>query len=382
MRRAVSDAVLLFFVVVLLGCAAPPTGAPPTAGAAPTTAGSATAAWQRVVDAARREGTVSVTSFPGVGVRDALVDGFQRKYPDIHVDYSGIEIAQIPPKLSLEQSAGQYLTDAVIAGSTTAIASLIPADLLAPVPPYLVGPSTADPTKWHGGRLDYADDAEQYSLVFSAYVKPPFVINTSQARLEDFTTHRELLNPRWAGQIAMRNPTLAGGGQSQVQFWYGTPGLGPDFVRQLITQQGVVFSNDDQQLIDWVARGQYPIGIGISDPLVAEAVSKGLPIRQVPGPQMQEGTYLTAGPGSVLIPHNVPHPNALKVYVDYLLSAEGQAEWVKLVGFPTLRVDVPVDPAFEILVPKAGAAFPATYKEPYVKQRGEVLQFVQSIVPR
>ena len=126
----------------------------------------------------------------------------------------------------------------------------------------------------------------------------------------------------------------------------------------------------------------HAIGIGISDPFVAEGISKGLPLRQVPGPQMREGTYFTAGPGSIMVPRNVPHPNALRVYLDYLLSTEGQAEWVKLVGFPTMRTDVPVDPAFEILVPKPGASYPATYKEQYVKSRGEVIQFVQSVIGR
>jgi ABC-type Fe3+ transport system substrate-binding protein len=134
--------------------------------------------------------------------------------------------------------------------------------------------------------------------------------------------------------------------------------------------------------VDGVARGQFSIGIGASDTFVAESVEKGLPIRQVPGAQMQEGTYFTAGPGSVMIPRNPPHPNALRVYLDYLLSQEGQTAWAKLVGFPSRRTDVPVDPPTEILVPKPGATHPATYKERFVNLRGEVLPFLQTVIPR
>ena len=36
-----------------------------------------------------------------------------------------------------------------------------------------------------------------------------------------------------------------------------------------------------------------------------------------------------------------PHPNAAKLYLDFLLSSEGQAIYVKLMGWSSARSDVP-----------------------------------------
>jgi iron(III) transport system substrate-binding protein len=36
-----------------------------------------------------------------------------------------------------------------------------------------------------------------------------------------------------------------------------------------------------------------------------------------------------------------PHPNAAKLYMDFLLSPEGQAIYVKLMGWRSARSDVP-----------------------------------------
>src|SRR5918993_319182 len=58
---------------------------------------------------------------------------------------------------------------------------------------------------------------------------------------------------------------------------------------------------------------------------------------------LQEGALTTAGNGALSIPKNPPHLNALKVYLDYLLSKEGQTEWSKAIGFASLRQDVPRD---------------------------------------
>jgi iron(III) transport system substrate-binding protein len=371
---------LVPLVVLLLTACAPAAPPAPSAASAPSAPAQATAEWQQAVEAARREGTISILTFEGTEVRDALVEGFQRKYPSIHLDYSGVEIAQIPPKMIMEQSVGQFRTDLVIAGTTTAITTMMPANVLTPVPPYLVGPNSSDPSKWQGGKLDYADDAGEYNLVFSGYVKPHFVISNDVA-LDEFKSLRDLLNPKWKGRIVMRNPAIPGGSQGSVVFWYDTPSLGQDFIRQLF-QQEIVLSNNDTQILDWVARGQYAIGIGPSDPLANETIAKGLPLRQVPGHQMQEGTYMTAGPGSVMIPRNPPHPNALKVYLDHLLSAEGQEAWTKAIGLPSLRTDVPVDPAWAFMVPKPGVSYPATYKQRYVELRAEVLPFLQTVLPR
>jgi hypothetical protein len=89
MIRRISTAIVLL-ALTAVSCA-PPRGAAPSAPATEAAPASGySAEWQQVLAAARSEGTISIMAFPGVGVGDALVDGFQRKYPEIRVDYSGV----------------------------------------------------------------------------------------------------------------------------------------------------------------------------------------------------------------------------------------------------------------------------------------------------
>src|SRR5262249_54128512 len=183
--RLVAGLALAIVWAAACGPSAPPapsgsgTGQAAPGGAAPggATAAQAATAWDAIVAAARQEGRLNVMGPQGNETRDALTLGFQQKYPDVQVDYQSLAGSPLAAKLLSEQAAGQALTDLIVVGTTTIVESLLPADALAPLPPYLTGPNDSDPSLWRGGKLDFADAAGQYSLVFSDYVKPPFVYN-------------------------------------------------------------------------------------------------------------------------------------------------------------------------------------------------------------
>jgi hypothetical protein len=67
-----------------------------------------------------------------------------RKYPEIEVDFSGMRAAEVAPKLLAELNAKQHLTDSAVAGTTTALVSLVPANAVVPLQPYLTGPEASD----------------------------------------------------------------------------------------------------------------------------------------------------------------------------------------------------------------------------------------------
>jgi iron(III) transport system substrate-binding protein len=354
---------------------AAPGGAPGGATAAQVAPG-----WDAIVAAARQEGRLNIMGPQGNETRDALTLGFQQKYPDVQVDYQGLAGSPLTAKLLGEQSAGQALTDLILVGTTTVIESLLPADALAPLPPYLTGPNDSDPGVWRGGKLDFADAAGQYSLVFSDYVKPPFIYNPSQVSPTDFSSYRDLLDPKWKGRIVMRDPRLPGGGVATMTFMYTTDALGRDYLRQLFAQD-LVISNDDRQIIDWVARGQYPIALGVSDTLANEFIDRGLAVRHMDPSRMREGAYLTAGNAVVAVARNAPHPNAVAVYLDYLLSRDGQLAWSKAAGFASQRRDVPTDHVAALLVPREGVIYQENHAERYVRLRTEILEFLRTALP-
>ena len=83
-----------------------------------------------------------------------------------------------------------------------------------------------------------------------------------------------------------------------------------------------------------------------------------------------------------MVPRNAPHSNAAKIYLDYLLSRDGQLAWSKATGLTSRRSDVPNDHIPEVFVPKPGVNYLADYKEPFVVLRDEVVTFVNSALSR
>jgi ABC-type Fe3+ transport system substrate-binding protein len=49
---------------------------------------------------------------------------------------------------------------------------------------------------------------------------------------------------------------------------------------------------------------------------------------------------MTAGWGTVVVLNRAPHPNAAKVYLNWLLSRKGQMAWQKFAGAASLRTDI------------------------------------------
>jgi ABC-type Fe3+ transport system substrate-binding protein len=343
-----------------------------------------TSQWDNTVSAAKGEGKVAIIGPAGTDVRDAFTEGFQKKYPGIQVDFNGMAGAQVAPKLLNELSAGVYRTDLVIAGTITAIESLIPANAVVPIQPYLVGPESKDLSKWRGNKFDFSDNAEKYNLVFGNRLQVAFVYNRELVPSGKIKSWKDFLHPQWKGKLAMLNPARAGASQGWATFWYikESQGFGKNFIRQLFSTQDIVLSNDERQLLDFVARGRYPIAIGPSGTQAFEMKNKGLPIELFGSAALQEGGVISASSGTVMVPRNAPRPNALKVYLDYLLSREGQLAWSKATGLTSRRLDVVSDHIPEVLVPKEGVKYLADYKEPFVALRDEVIAFFDTIVSR
>jgi iron(III) transport system substrate-binding protein len=338
--------------------------------------------WEQILSAAKKEGVVAVIGPQGSETRDALTLAFQKKYPDIRVELQSMAGNQIGPKLHNELAASRFTTDVVITGTTTALETLVPAKAAAPIKPVLIGPNTQDPSKWRGGKLTFSDDTQTYNLIFSSYVKAPFIYNANLVSAGDFKSWKDLLDPKWHGKITLKDPISAGGGLGNSTLWYTHESLGKDFIRKLLTQKDMVMPRDDRQMLDFAAHGKYPIAIGPSDVLTNEFISRGLPLKHLHPETLREGTYITAGNGSLVIVRNAPHPNALRVYVDYLLSAEGQLEWSKAVRFASLRRDVPKDHVQEILVPRENMTYRDISMRRYVDLREEIVQFIKSVLSR
>jgi iron(III) transport system substrate-binding protein len=247
-----------------------------------------------------------------------------------------------------------------------------------------VGPEIRDLSKWRAGKLHFSDDAGKYNLVYGNRVQVAFVYHRDSLAPSKIKSWKELLSPEWKGKIAMLDPRRAGGGLDIPTFWYTNEklGLGKSFIKQLFTTQDIFLSNEERQIVDFVARGRYPIAIGPSGTLTFQLKAQGLPVELFGSAALQEGGFVTASNGTISVVKNTPHANAAKLYLNYLLSNEGQVAWSKASGLASLRRDVPRDHIPEILLPQEGVSYQETYREKYVLMRKEIVDFLNTVIRR
>jgi ABC-type Fe3+ transport system substrate-binding protein len=340
------------------------------------------AEWERVLTAARKEGKVVVFGPPGAAARKALTEGFQKSFAGIEVEYSGMTGSKASPRLLAERRAGSYLVDVHVGGTGTMLQSLLPAGALDPIEPVLILPEVIDPKKWWQGKLEFADTAGKYNLIFTTNVRTHVAVNPKLVKRDELKSYWDFLNPKWRAKIVMDDPTLSGPGQGTAKFFLIHPTLGREFIRRLFTEQKVTLVRNERQLLEWIVRGDYLIAISPSELNTNDLTAKGLPIELVRSDQFKEGSTLNAGFGSVARMNRAPHPNAARVYLNWLLSKDGQTEWSRGSGYPSRRLDVPRDHVSPESLPREGKSYLPTYKEEYFRYNDEVEAFIRELLKR
>src|SRR4249920_1067420 len=105
------------------------------------------AEWSRTLEAAKKEGKVSVFLYQRDNIETAI-KVFEKRYPDIQVITASTPAAETGPRLMAERRAGKFLWDICLCGPTTPFAVLYPAKALDPIKPALMLPEVVDADKW------------------------------------------------------------------------------------------------------------------------------------------------------------------------------------------------------------------------------------------
>ena len=122
------------------------------------------------------------------------------------------------------------------------------------------------------------------------------------------------------------------------------PDLGPDFIKAL-ARQDLLILRDYRQELDVIGQGKYSILIGTSASTAESWVKRGLPIAIVNPHDLKEGSDVNPQAGAVALINRRPHPNAAKIYINWLLSKDGQTTFARATGYISSRLDAPIDHA-------------------------------------
>lgn len=303
------------------------------------------AAWEKTVQAAKKEGQVSIYSSDTF---DLLFLEFQKRYPEIKVRSVIGRGADLVQRIMTERRAGKYLTDILVTGPTSEY-SLYQAGALDPLRPALILPEVVDPSKWwKGGKHNYVDNERQFIFAFDGEVQPFYGYNTKLVNKKEVRSYWDFVQPKWRGKVVMLEPRGAHtrAVKPALVHIYATPGLGPKLLQQLLTEMDITVSRDTRQITDWLAVGKFALSIftipnrtGIED-----AKNQGLPVDWFGPEDLKEGLPLTTSSGNVGLLKGAPHPAAARVALNWLLAPEGQIAYQRVFKGPdSLRTDIPKD---------------------------------------
>jgi iron(III) transport system substrate-binding protein len=304
-----------------------------------------------------------VATQPRPKLRTDLPAAFQRRF-GIELEYQGIPTGELMSRLDSERAAGQYNLDVVLAGATSLYTQAMPNRLLDPLRPALVSPEVTDGSKWVSGRVWFMDPEQEYLLRLSNLKSLVVAVNTDYFPASTITSWRDLLDSRYRGKISVHDPGIAGSGWNTANYLLRM--LGEDYVRTLYVDQQPGLSRDERQLSDWIARGAYPISLGLTatqiEPLREDAFPIAVVLRDTP----EAPGVISGGTGLGGLVNRAPHPNAAKLFLNWIAMPEGQQVWNQALEFLSVRTDVDNAWAADYVKPRPGVNYFDTYDWDYV----------------
>ena len=304
--------------------------------------------WERTVKAAEEEGHLTVY-IAGYG---ALIDSgvFQKAYPKIKVTSVTGSGTQLAPRIVAERRGDKFLADVYSGGGTSLYQNLYLGRMLEPIKPALILPEVIDPTKWWEGKQKYVDREGHSIFVFEGDVatggSPAY--NTSLLNPKDYKSFWDFLNPKLKGKIVSPDIRKVRGSGLSVQYLYYHKDLGPEFFRRFYGEMDVTLTADVRQAVDWLAVGKFALSMPTQSSYTAKAKAQGLPVDEFDPHHFKEGAAIAVAFGQLALMNRAPHPNAAKVFVNWLLSREGQTAFQRVISTPgdaknSRRIDVPKD---------------------------------------
>ena len=333
--------------------------------------------WEATVKAAEREGRLVIFGPTGRDQQTLYTEFFHKAFPKIQVNYTAGRISDLISRITAEQRAGLRQADLVLGGTDILLGTLKEKGMLQPIRPVLMLPEVLDGSAWFKGKLWFADAEDKYVSLWRAVPYVSACVNTNVVKANELKSYWDLLNPKWKGKIVSEDLKV-GSARNQMYAIYVREDLGPKYLKRLFGEMDITFSRNLPQLSDWIAAGRFAIALGNAD--CQEMTAKGLPV----APIFLEGlAAVGAGTDPAAFLASAPHINSAKVFLNWILSREGQMAFQKLTKENSFRVDIPkegvVDAAF-VLDPKREYLF--TGLEEHKNKINDFRPWLESLVQK
>jgi len=284
-------------------------------------------AYARLVEAARAEQTLTIYSTTDAQAVGPLLAGFRQRYPFLRVDYRDLNSAELYRQLRGEVDAGHGVADIAWSSAMDLQAKLVN-DGYAQRYQSPERDALPDWARWRD---------ETYGTTFE-----PVVFAWDRRAMSDRQaphTHAELRRQLAAhrGEWTLTGYNIEGSAVGYLlltqdarynpEFWDLAQALGPAL--RLREEQSRTMALQ-------LGHGSAQFGYNLLGPYTAELARSNPRIGwRVPEDYALVVSRLT------LISRLAPHPNAARLWTDYLLSAEGQQKLADATGLPPIRTGLP-----------------------------------------
>jgi ABC-type Fe3+ transport system substrate-binding protein len=284
---------------------------------------------------------------------DVLIEEFTKKF-GIPVDQTVARPTQVVPRVKTEQANGQYVWDVWWATTSNMVSVAAPAGMLAKFDDYIMLPELKSMSTWRHPDYVYGDATHfvfthSHEVSFSAYRNTSVLPELKLGNLD------ALLDPKLKGKIVIRDASAPNAGSWALAPLYKAKG-GP-FLEKFLNDMNPKVMENPQQLDIAIMRGGSAVAFGMQGSAYSQCVrDNGCKTIQ---PMEQLAAASSRG---LAVFKNAPNPEAAKIFVNWVLSKEGQQsfvrEWAKYneTGAVSMRKDVEPHPDHKSDLPDFGTA--------------------------
>jgi iron(III) transport system substrate-binding protein len=288
---------------------------------------------QRLLDGARKEGQVTVySSMIADQALRPILNSFQAKYPFVKAQYVRDDPPQQLQKVMAEARAGRVVVDVL---ESTGLE--VPVRAAGINQPFWSPESEAYPT-------DHRDPEGYWAPTRFSYLGACYNTNLVKAG-EQPKSFQDFLDPKWKGKIAWSSTVIGA-----MLFITGVRNfMGEEkalaYLRELAKQDIAPIASANRVVVDRVMAGEYALCLDsfLHHPIIS--ARKGAPVAPLP-----LDPVLTVV-SSVMLPKAPPHPHAAVLFIDYLLSKDGQEKLQGADYFPA-HPAVPASADLDKIVPQ------------------------------
>jgi iron(III) transport system substrate-binding protein len=276
--------------------------------------------WDDVVAAGNKEGTVVFYNNLQPNGIEPLLSKFREAYPGIQAEQIRLGSNPLIERFRTEFNAGRHLADVLITLPDERIGQGIKQGWMAEwTPPEL-----------RNFPIDVNADNKVFTLQF---VREAIIWNKTQVKPADAPKEWvDLFDPKWKGKVGMSPPWRSLAIQQVLTLWED---LGIQNAAEKLKANGVRFFEGSGGIVQAVLRG---------DVLIAELTDLPLNLLLEDGAPLgfvypASGTTLSAG--KAFVAAKAPHPNAARVFLNWLMSEKGQIALQQYGGVSVTRNGIP-----------------------------------------